>query len=112
MGLSHCDRIKQQEEVRQIEGYWEIESVQVTWRNFQPKGAAPSVDYYFFPVTPQGSKKTKPTNDWTTMKPQKIKSFCCSRRKRVHVAFHFQTPLESWKEEIKRDFSRPIDFIP
>ena len=38
--LSHCDRIER-EEVRQIEGYWEIESVQTKGEVFQPKGNAP-----------------------------------------------------------------------
>ena len=55
-GLSHCDRIDR-EEVRQIEGYWEIESVQTKGEVFQPKGNAPSVDYYFFSSDSSGFKK-------------------------------------------------------
>ena len=99
-GLSHCDRIER-EEVRQIEGYWEIESVQTKGEVFQPKGNAPSVDYYFFSSDSTGFKKKlspRVMGNYETSKDQV--QFSVHEENGV-MSFHFSTSLESWKEEIK-----------
>ena len=100
IGLSHCDQIKP-EEVRQIEGYWEIASVQTQGEVFQPKGHAPSVDYYFFSSDSTGFKKK--------LSPRLVGNYETSENQiqfSIHIengviALHFKTPLEIWKEEIK-----------
>ena len=100
IGLSHCDQIKP-EEVRQIEGYWEIASVQAQGEVFQPKGHAPSVDYYFFSSDSTGFKKKlspRVMGNYETSENQV--QFSVYEENGI-MSFHFKTPLESWKEEIK-----------
>ena len=100
LGLAQCTQVKQQD-IRRIEGYWEIESVQSHGETFQPKGAAPSVDYYFFSTDTSGIKKK--------LSPRMIGQYETSedqvafvvREEKGAFALHFQTPLETWKEEIK-----------
>ena len=100
LSISHCDQLKL-EEVRQIEGYWEIESVQTKGEVFQPKGNAPSVDYYFFSSDSTGfKKKLSPRLKGNYATSENQVQFSIHNEDGV-TFFHFKTPLENWKEEIK-----------
>jgi len=61
LGLTQCTQVKQQD-IRRIEGYWEIESVHSHGEIFTPKGGAPVVDFYHLISPHQGLKKKLHTN--------------------------------------------------
>ena len=90
------------DDIRAIEGMWEIESVSSKGEVFYPKGESPVVDYYNLDSDSTGTKKK--------LKPNFNKSFSSSfdeinfviRKNNDLIYLNYITETYNWKEIIKK----------
>lgn len=84
----------------QLEGYWEIEKVSSHGETFNPRGAAPMVDYYFLTNKKQGfRKKLAPSFGFYQTSEQQF-AFDVEQSNSGEYFLHFKKALKPWKEKI------------
>ena len=83
-----------------LEGYWEIEKVSSHGETFNPRGAAPMVDYYRLNNKTQGyRKKLAPSFGLYQTSDQQF-AFEIEQSTSGEYHLHFSKALEPWKEKI------------
>ena len=95
-------KIKGIEDIRIIEGMWEIYSVSSMGEVFYPKGESPLIDYYVFNSDSTGTKKK--------LKPNFNKTFSSSldeidfKIRKIDGKFYLNyiSNSNNWKERIKK----------
>jgi len=94
-----CAKVKTLELVH-LEGYWEIKAVHAHGEVFQPRGAAPLVDFYHLEADSIGFKK-KMTPTFNGLYQSSEDQIAFSVKKEGQRLFlHFDSALTPWKEEI------------
>ena len=101
LNFTYC-KINTIDNIKAIEGMWEIYSVSSKGEVFYPKGESPVVDYYTFDSDSTGTKKK--------LKPNFNKTFSSSfdeinfeiRKKNGLVYLNYITETNNWKEIIKK----------
>jgi len=101
LNFTYC-KINTIDDIKAIEGMWEIYSVSSKGEVFYPKGESPVVDYYAFNSDSTGTKKK--------LKPNFNKTFSSSfdeinfeiRKKNGLVYLNYITETNNWKEIIKK----------
>lgn len=94
-----CTNLKTPE-LLHLEGYWEIKAVHAHGEVFQPRGAAPVVDFYHLEADSIGfKKKMTPTFNGLYQSSEDQIAFSVKKEgKRLFL--HFDSALTPWKEEI------------
>ena len=101
LNFTYCN-INTIDDIKDIEGMWEIYSVSSKGEVFYPQGESPVVDYYTFDSDSTGTKKK--------LKPNFNKTFSSSfdeinfeiRKKNGLVYLNYITETNNWKEIIKK----------
>ena len=101
LNFTYC-KINTIDDIKAIEGMWEIYSVSSKGEVFYPQGESPVVDYYTFDSDSTGTKKK--------LKPNFNKTFSSSfdkinfeiRKKNGLVYLNYVTETNNWKEIIKK----------
>ena len=101
LNFTYC-KINTIDDIKAIEGMWEIYSVSSKGEMFYPQGESPVVDYYTFDSDSTGTKKK--------LKPNFNKTFSSSfdeinfeiRKKNGLVYLNYITETNNWKEIIKK----------
>ena len=101
LNFTYC-KINTIDDIKAIEGMWEIYSVSSKGEVFYPQGESPVVDYYTFDSDSTGTKKK--------LKPNFNKTFSSSfdkinfeiRKKNGLVYLNYITETNNWKEIIKK----------
>ena len=101
LNFTYC-KINTIDDIKAIEGIWEIYSVSSKGEVFYPQGESPVVDYYTFDSDSTGTKKK--------LKPNFNKTFSSSfdeinfeiRKKNGLVYLNYITETNNWKEIIKK----------
>ena len=101
LNFTYC-KINTIDDIRAIEGMWEIESVSSKGEVFYPKGESPVVDYYNLNSDSTGTKKK--------LKPNFNKSFSSSfdeinfviRKNNDLIYLNYITETYNWTEIIKK----------
>ena len=101
LNFTYC-KINTIDDIKAIEGMWEIYSVSSKGEVFYPKGESPVIDYYAFNSDSTGTKKK--------LKPNFNKTFSSSfdeinfeiRKKNGLVYLNYITETNNWKEIIKK----------
>ena len=101
LNFTYC-KINTIDDIKAIEGMWEIYSVSSKGEVFYPQGESPVVDYYTFDSDSTGTKKK--------LKPNFNKTFSSSfdeinfeiRKKNGLVYLNYITETNNWKETIKK----------
>ena len=99
--LTNCN-INGIEDIKTIEGMWEIYSVSSKGEVFYPKGKSPLIDYYVFDSDSTGTKKK--------LKPNLNKTFSSSldeidfkiRKIDGEIYLNYFSNSNNWKERIKK----------
>ena len=101
LNFTYC-KINKIDDIKALEGMWEIYSVSSKGEVFYPQGESPVVDYYTFDSDSTGTKKK--------LKPNFNKTFSSSfdkinfeiRKKNGLVYLNYITETNNWKEIIKK----------
>ena len=101
LNFTYC-KINTIDDIKAIEGIWEIYSVSSKGEVFYPQGESPVVDYYTFDSDSTGTKKK--------LKPNFNKTFSSSfdeinfeiKKKNGLVYLNYITETNNWKEIIKK----------
>ena len=101
LNFTYC-KINTIDDIKAIEGMWEIYSVSSKGEVFYPQGESPVVDYYTFDSDSTGTKKK--------LKPNFNKTFSSSfdeinfeiKKKNGLVYLNYITETNNWKEIIKK----------
>ena len=101
LNFTYC-KINTIDDIKALEGMWEIYSVSSKGEVFYPQGESPVVDYYTFDSDSTGTKKK--------LKPNFNKTFSSSfdeinfeiRKKNGLVYLNYITETNNWKEIIKK----------
>ncbi len=84
-----------------LEGYWEIESVRAHGEVFEPKGAAPVIDFYHLNSKTSGfKKKMMPTLNGHYQSSEDYVTFSI-QKEGERFFIYFNDALTPWKEEIR-----------
>lgn len=99
--LTACTNVSK-EDIKNLEGYWEINSVKAHGETFTPKGNAPSVDYYSLLNDSMGiKKKLVPSFGEKYSSSEDLIRFKLQQKKGEYYLQFFNT-LEVWDEKIER----------
>ena len=101
LNFTYC-KINTIDDIKAIEGMWEIYSVSSKGEVFYPQGESPVVDYYTFDSDSTGTKKK--------LKPNFNKTFSSSfdeinfeiRKNNGLIYLNYITETNNWKEIIKK----------
>ena len=101
LNFTYC-KINTIDDIKAIEGMWEIYSVSSKGEVFYPQGESPVVDYYTFDSDSTGTKKK--------LKPNFNKTFSSSfdeinfeiKKKNGLIYLNYITETNNWKEIIKK----------
>ena len=101
LNFTYC-KINTIDDIKAIEGMWEIYSVSSKGEVFYPKGESPVIDYYAFNSDSTGTKKK--------LKPNFNKTFSSSfdeinfeiKKKNGLIYLNYITETNNWKEIIKK----------
>ena len=101
LNFTYC-KINTIDDIKAIEGIWEIYSVSSKGEVFYPQGESPVVDYYTFDSDSTGTKKK--------LKPNFNKTFSSSfdeinfeiRKNNGLIYLNYITETNNWKEIIKK----------
>ena len=101
LNFTYC-KINTIDDIKAIEGMWEIYSVSSKGEMFYPQGESPVVDYYTFDSDSTGTKKK--------LKPNFNKTFSSSfdeinfeiRKNNGLIYLNYITETNNWKEIIKK----------
>ena len=101
LNFTYC-KINTIDDIKVIEGMWEIYSVSSKGEVFYPQGESPVVDYYTFDSDSTGTKKK--------LKPNFNKTFSSSfdeinfeiRKNNGLIYLNYITETNNWKEIIKK----------
>ena len=101
LNLTYC-KINTIDDIKAIEGMWEIYSVSSKGEVFYPQGESPVVDYYTFDSDSTGTKKK--------LKPNFNKTFSSSfdeinfeiRKNNGLIYLNYITETDNWNEIIKK----------
>ena len=95
-----CERVTN-EDLRHLQGYWEISKVESHGEVFSPKGTAPAVDHYQMINDQMGiKKKMVPSfSEQYNSSEDAIQFRILSKDGRYSIQFF--SSLEQWEEEIK-----------
>ena len=101
LNFTYC-KINTIDDIKAIEGMWEIYSVSSKGEVFYPKGESPVVDYYAFNSDSTGTKKK--------LKPNFNKTFSSSfdeinfeiRKNNGLIYLNYITETDNWNEIIKK----------
>ena len=101
LNFTYC-KINTIDDIKAIEGMWEIYSVSSKGEVFYPQGESPVVDYYTFNSDSTGTKKK--------LKPNFNKTFSSSfdeinfeiRKNNGLIYLNYITETNNWKEIIKK----------
>jgi len=101
LNFTYC-KINTIDDIKAIEGMWEIYSVSSKGEVFYPKGESPVIDYYAFNSDSTGTKKK--------LKPNFNKTFSSSfdeinfeiRKNNGLIYLNYITETDNWNEIIKK----------
>ena len=101
LNFTNC-KINTIDDIKAIEGMWEIYSVSTKGEVFYPQGESPVVDYYTFDSDSTGTKKK--------LKPNFNKTFSSSfdeinfeiKKNNSLIYLNYITETSNWKEIIKK----------
>ena len=101
LNFTYC-KINKIDDIKAIEGMWEIYSVSSKGEVFYPQGESPVVDYYTFDSDSTGTKKK--------LKPNFNKTFSSSfdeinfeiKKNNGLIYLNYITETNNWKETIKK----------
>ena len=101
LNFTYC-KINTIDDIKAIEGMWEIYSVSSKGEVFYPKGESPVIDYYAFNSDSTGTKKK--------LKPNFNKTFSSSfdeinfeiRKNNGLIYLNYITEMDNWNEIIKK----------
>ncbi len=88
-------------DLKHLQGYWEIASVEAHGEVFQPKGNAPTVDYYQMINDTIGYKKKMAPTFYEKYNSSEARIQYQLISKKGKYFLQFSSPLEKWEEEIK-----------
>ena len=95
--------ISEKQNLKNIEGMWEIYSVSSNGEVFYPKGRPPLVDYYVFNADSTGiKKKLKPNFNNTYTSSLDELHFEIKKAKSGHIFLNYYSNSNSWREKIKK----------
>ena len=89
------------DDLKHLEGHWEISKVEAHGETFSPKGSAPAVDYYQMindsigikkKMVPSFGEKYSSSEDLIQYRINSVNG---------NYSIHFFSALQEWKEEIK-----------